>query len=550
MNIQQINDKIQKIRTILGQFDLLCHNYVLDAVSHFIETPRYLISVIGTKASGKAAVVNAILNEDVLPSLTYKPKAIYHIKSAQKGCHISAQALSGISRELCTVSDVMSFIKKDYDTTVVVETENDFLKQNIEVRTGYDIEAECPIMEYMMSDIVLFCVRATSLFCLDDMRVIHDLKEKAHSKIVICITHLNNVKPNEIPRVAEFVESKRLNFPTIYFSDEPLDITSSSLLPQLGREAILNEIQRLLGNGIDYNQRCAIVTKVLNDLLEDCMNDLAEQKKLLETKKEEKYQAYLSKSNSIQFARLGWDELRVNYEKRKSVCIQTILSELSKMKAKLTDRFQLQILSVSSPKDWWENSFPIALKGDIDNISSAIDQKMQGVMAKDFNWLNHEIQLKFRQVPISHNTPIGDMQFDYTINLSNNSFQNLQKAKYFTMAGGASLTTLLLLSSFPAFAIVSAACGIIGDRFINNTLKQQRESLKIAVRNVVDDVFTNISAMVPSRVSGLYEEIAQGIAEKEKAWNESLNIGEFKCEESSEAENIDGLIQIIHQLKG
>ena len=171
-------------------------------------------------------------------------------------------------------------------------------------------------------------------------------------------------------------------------------------------------------------------------------------------------------------------------------------------------------------------------------------------MAKDFNWLNHEIQLKFRQVPISHNTPIGDMQFDYTINLSNNSFQNLQKAKYFTMAGGASLTTLLLLSSFPAFAIVSAACGIIGDRFINNTLKQQRESLKIAVRNVVDDVFTNISAMVPSRVSGLYEEIAQGIAEKEKAWNESLNIGEFKCEESSEAEKIDGLIQIIHQLKG
>ena len=74
--------------------------------------------------------------------------------------------------------------------------------------------------------------------------------------------------------------------------------------------------------------------------------------------------------------------------------------------------------------------------------------------------------------------------------------------------------------------------------------------MKIAVRNVVDDVFTNISAMVPSRVSGLYEEIAQGIAEKEKAWNESLNIGEFKCEESSEAENIDGLIQIIHQLKG
>lgn len=550
MNTQQINDKIQKIRTILGQFDLLCHNYVLDAVSHFIETPRYLISVIGTKASGKAAVVNAILNEDIIPSLTYKPKAIYHIKSAQKGCHISAQALSGISRKLCTVSDVMSFIKKDYDTTVVVETENDFLKQNIEVRTGYDIETQCPIMEYIMSDIVLICVRATSLFCLDDMRVIYDLKEKAHSNIVICITHLNNVKPNEIPRIVEFVESKRLNFPIIYFSDEPLDVTSSSLLPQLGREAILNEIQRLLGNGIDYNQRCAIVTKVLNDLLEDCMNDLAEQKKLLETKKEEKYQAYLSKSNSIQFARLGWDELRVNYDKRKSVCIQTILSELSKMKAKLTDRFQLQILSVSSPKDWWENSFPIALKGDIDNISSAIDQKMQGVMAKDFNWLNHEIQLKFRQVPISHNTPIGDMQFDYTINLSNNSFQNLQKAKYFTMAGGASLTTLLLLSSFPAFAIVSAACGIIGDRFINNTLKQQRESLKIAVRNVVDDVFTNISAMVPSRVSGLYEEIAQGIAEKEKAWNKSLNIGEFKCEESSEAENIDGLIQIIHQLKG
>ena len=115
------------------------------------------------------------------------------------------------------------------------------------------------------------------------------------------------------------------------------------------------------------------------------------------------------------------------------------------------------------------------------------------------------------------------------------------------MAGGAALSTVLLCCGIPFFAIVSAACSIFGDRFINKSIKNQRESLKVAVGNVVDEVITKISAMIPSRVNGLYEEIARGIAEKEKAWDDSLGHKEFQCEEIGAIEKVDN---VIHKLNG
>ena len=195
--------------------------------------------------------------------------------------------------------------------------------------------------------------------------------------------------------------------------------------------------------------------------------------------------------------RLGWADIRVGYEKMENACVDSILADLNKAKSKIFDRIQTSILATQNPKEWWEKLFPIMLKNEIDNVSSAIDNKLQSVVIRDFNWINQEIQIRFRQTPITSNTKVNETSVDFTLDPNSLSFNNLRAARYITMAGGATLATIMFFIVGPVGAVVSASCGIIGDRYIHKVIEGQRESLKIASANVIDDVISQMSSMIP-----------------------------------------------------
>ena len=73
--------------------------------------------------------------------------------------------------------------------------------------------------------------------------------------------------------------------------------------------------------------------------------------------------------------------------------------------------------------------------------------------------------------------------------------------------------------------------------------------MKTAVANVIDDVFTRMSAMIPNRVNGLYEEMAREIAEKEQAWSKNNASEEFTCEEIQAIAKLSQVIERIKNLK-
>lgn len=107
------------------------------------------------------------------------------------------------------------------------------------------------------------------------------------------------------------------------------------------------------------------------------------------------------------------------------------------------------------------------------------------------------------------------------------------------------MATTLFFVVGPVRGLASAACSILGDRYIHNTIQEQKESLKVAVSNVIDEVFTKMASMIPSRVNGLYEELAKEIATKEEAWTKSNEKQEFACDE---IDAINKLTQSIHDV--
>ena len=185
---------------------------------------------------------------------------------------------------------------------------------------------------------------------------------------------------------------------------------------------------------------------------------------------------------------------------------------------------------------------PIMLKNEIEALSNAIDSNIQSRIIRDLNWLNREIQNRFRQsVAAGEKHPLDSMT-DFEFDPSSYTFKNLRTARYISMAGSSALATLM-------FFVVSATCGIISDRYINKVTEGQRETLKGLVTGVVDEAVGKITDMVPSRVRGLYDEFSNAIGEKEKIWTETYGQDVFECAEDKEIEKINGIINQIESIR-
>lgn len=506
MRYQQIKDKIHSLRMLSEQNDLKTDILMLDNIELFLEHKTAIVSVIGAKASGKCSLVNSMIDSDVLPTSIFKSRSVYEVKPESSGL-------------------------------------------TYEIRTGFDIDQKCPEMGYMLSDIVVLCLKASALWSLDDVRVLGELKERGHKNIVLCVTHLNNVKPKELPDIVRYVTAKQPDLPVVYYSDEELVEIPEEISRSYGAQDLKQFIEGSLSSGNILEQRVQIAEKLIEEITGTLVSDLDAKKLKLVADRDLKYADHCAKISKKQLIRLGWSEIRVAYEKLESECVETILFQLNKSKAKIIDKLNASIISTPNPKEWWEKMLPIMLKNEIEALSNAIDSNIQSRIVRDLNWLNREIQNRFRQsVAAGEKHPLDPMA-GFELNPASYTFKNLRTARYISMAGSSALATLMFFVVGPVGAVVSATCGIISDRYINKVTEGQRETLKGLVAGVVDDAVGKIADMVPSRVRGLYDEFSNAIGEKEKIWTETYGQDVFECAEDKEIEKINGIIYQIESIR-
>lgn len=543
MGIQEINNNISALRTLCVQNELPKYTSVLDSIVSYMETQNSVISIVGARTSGKSAIVNGLAGAEILPSQVFKPHIFYKIT-----CGISAPRLrlaTGEEGSLRSFDDVARYSKHDYDSIVLAECQTGlFENSKIEIKSGFETGENCLLVNCFLSDIIIYCVKATALFSIDDVSFIEDLVNKHYRNVIICVTHINNVGQNSVPEIVKFISSKHLEYPVVYFSDEPIEV-HELIKNQYGAEYLRQVLTQYLEERSGLDVRMGIVQSALNEVIDNIAQDLSDKKKKLEEVKERKYSTYLSKLSQLEAMRLGWTDILTEYNKRETKCVELILAELNKAKSKMELRLLPSIATISSPKEWWKNIFPSTIKNEIDILSSGIDNLIQPNLIRDFNWLNHELQTRFHQAPITDNQPIGDTHLDFTIDSNSLSISNLRTARYLSRLGGAAMATTLFFVVGPVGGLASAACSILGDRYIHNTIQEQKESLKVAVSNVIDEVFTKMASMIPSRVNDLYEELAKEIATKEEAWTKSNEKQDFTCEE---IDAINKLTQSIHDV--
>lgn len=544
MSIQEINQNISTLRTLCVQHELSKYVSVLDSIVSYMEAQNSIISIVGARTSGKSAIVNGLAGAEILPSQIFKPHIFYKITRGKSAPRL--RLTTGEEGTLRSFDDISRYSKHDYDSIVLAECQTGLFENcKIEIRSGFETGENCPLINSHLSDIIIYSIKATALFSIDDMSFLEDLVSKHYRNAIICVTHINNVSQKSIPEIVKFISSKHIEYPIVYFSDEPIGEIHELIKNRYGAEYLRQILTQYLDERTGLDVRMNVVQSALNEVIDNIAQDLSDKKIKLEEVKERKYSTYLSKLSQLEAMRLGWTDILTEYNKRETKCVELILAELNKAKSKIELRLLPSIATISSPKDWWENIFPSTIKNEIDNLSSGIDNLIQPNLIRDFNWLNHELQSRFHQTPITDNQPIGDTHLDFLINPNSLSISNLRTARYLSRLGGAAMATTLFFVVGPVGGLASAACSILGDRYIHNTIQEQKESLKVAVTNVIDEVFTKMASMIPSRVNDLYEELAKEIATKEEAWTKSNEKQDFTCEE---IDAINKLTQSIHDV--
>ena len=542
MRYQRIKDKINQIRIIAEQNDLILDAVMLDEVDLFMEHKSTIVSVVGAKTSGKCSVINSMLNSDVLPTGIFKPRVLYDLTPRTSGYII--QTKSGVEIPCKDLSTIDKYSKSDYDLNVCVGSADGV---PFEIRTGFDIDNRCPEIGYMLSDVVVLCLKASALLSLDDVRVLDSLKDKGHRNIVLCVTHLNNVDPKEWLEIVRYITAKQSDLPIVYYSDEVLSEVPGDLVNSYGVDTLKSIIEESLSREDILEQRMEITEKYVERTTDMLISELEAKKFKLFTERDLKYAEHCAKLSKKQLIRLGWSEIRVAYEKLENECVESILQQLNKSKSKIIDKLNASIISTPNPKEWWEKMFPIMLKNEIEALSNAIDANIQSRIVHDLNWLNREMQNRFRQSVTAGEKCTLESLTDFEFNPASHTFKNLRTARYVSMAGSSALATLMFFVVGPVGAVVSATCGIISDRYISKVTEGQRETLRGLVAGVVDETVGKIADMIPARVRGLYDEFSNAIGEKEKIWMDTYGQDVFECAEDKEIEAVN---DIINQLEG
>lgn len=433
-----------------------------------------------------------------------------------------------------------------------------FTKSQLLAKDDIKIVRLCPYeyeqRELSMFDAVVFCVSSLNALSVDNLQIMERLHSFGAKEIFICFSQIEQIKQTEIERLFKYISSKlTTSLPGASFcfiSTEEGYEPNELVADYYGYDKISNWLNAIIEEGVRNEKREEITNYLAQDLIESAIQSMRQKLMPLEESRAQKYENFRTREQNVRFQQLAWEDLRIECEKRENECVQVINDELSSSSQKVYDKLHLELISTQNPKEWWKNNLPLRLKIEIDSISTYIDNKLQNRLRTDQAWLNKELLAKFKSGAIdSPNASLGNPNVNVDIVPDADEMKDLRKYRYASMAGASALATAMYFIVGPVGAIVSAGCGILGDRMLTKEIAKQKSSLEPSLRALVDETFLKIKTLIPSKVHKVYESFIDALDIKEDGWVKAHKIDFFTCTEDSEISNLNVIIEQLNNLK-
>lgn len=541
---------IERLRPIFGRETLLKFKPQLDEIERFETNKKMRIGVMGDYGVGETSL---IIIEKILSDEVFKP----FMDTVLEDMFLTITHGAGSAILMDRDGNITNFdsigLNNAHQYKGKVFTKSQLLAKD-DVEIVKFCPYECEQRELTMFDAVIFCVSSLNALSVDNLQIMEQLHSFGAKELFICFSQIEQIKQTEIEKLFKYIFSKlKTSLPDVSYcfisteeSYEPYELIADCY----GYDKIYSWLNDIIKDGIRKDKREAISNYLAQDLIESAIQLMRQKLLHLEGNRAEKYENFRIRVQNVRFQQLAWEELKIECEKRENDCVQVINDELSISSQRVYDKLHLELISTQNPKEWWKNNLPLRLKIEIDSISTYIDNKLQNRLRTDQTWLNKELLAKFKSgVVDAPEASLDSSNVNVNIIPDADEMQDLRKYRYASMAGASALATAMYFIVGPVGAIVSAGCGILGDRMLTKEIAKQKSSLETSLRTVVDETFLKIKSLIPSKAHDVYESFIDALDIKEDGWVKAHRIDSFTCNEDSEISNINVILEQLNELK-
>lgn len=384
------------------------------------------------------------------------------------------------------------------------------------------------LYKVICSDSIIFTINATQAFSIAQKDLLKSIYDINGANVLIAVTGLELIREKEKSTVIDFIKKAQ----SVHSPSSKIIFIDSN--EENEPETTIRNIKKIIADSLTdehvINQRINTVQKRVLFLIDECESILVQRKnELVETLANMKNKDEMKKE-SILASKQGWEELRIEFEKRANNCLEYIYGELQHAKLSISEQLHFELSKSNNPKEWWSKDLPFRLKKEFENHTRGMEKQLQVRIIGDYKWLTEKARNYYaRNVPMSDN--IDSYSIDKTsidIIPKAEELKDLKLIRYITMAGTGTASVVMWFIVGPLGAIVSAAGGIIGDRYINKEIQNQQERLNFALDQLIDGVIDKAKYGISQRVYDGYDSIVQTTVVTEENWEKDVRIGENK----------------------
>lgn len=405
------------------------------------------------------------------------------------------------------------------------------------------------LYKVICSDLIIFTINAAQALSMSQKELLKAIYEINNTNVIIVVTGLELIREKEKVTVADYIitvlNKSFADLKILFLDSKDENIIKTDIINMKA------SIMEKLANENLLETRTLKVQNRLLYLIDECVVVLDNKRKSVEETLSNQKNKDDLKKESILATQQGWEELRIEFEKRANHCLEYIFEELDHLKQSISEQLHFELSKSNNPKEWWTKDLPFRLKKEFENNTRGIEKQLQARIIGDYKWLVERARSYYaRNVPVSDNINI------YNIEKSNpdiipraEELKDLKLIRYITMAGSGTASVVMWFIAGPIGAIVSAAGGIIGDRIITREIQNQQERLSFALYQLIDNVINNSKDGISQRVSDGYDRIIQATVVTESQWEKDVSMREkanYKEEQeiSSISEEIAGFNSI------
>lgn len=456
------------------------------------------IGIVGDDLVGKSAVINAILNEKIIPETVLPSSAEISVKYGK------SNEIRNQNNQIVEGEELLRLIEDDDAVSIV--TPNEFLRENkVEIKEFHGLLSKQKMsdMFWMSSiykcDAVVVVMSAEHLLSENECSFINNyIQYVGENHLLLVVNKLASVAENDVEHVLKYAQKQiEAKFPKIKWAINNIDDRYSGVVSKYTNIGAVEGIKTLCGESKDADSHANdnLISFVRDELHTEIEN-------LKEKRGKSSEEIKISNQRILEQKELEKatiEEELLEFTQRRNTTVEKVDSFIKKEFANISDALIEEYDNSKDKCKWYDNELEKSWKHRVSSASERSDDFIGNMIVGDVKWLNHILDTSMKSQGININIPIEQLNVTKV-----KPYGAYRKYVPIGMGGG-------IVIGYCLFRLVGAVIGLGGGMLAFSYLKfiesSQDEEIKRGISSQVRDISSEVRKLTRIDIEKIYDGI-------------------------------------------